>query len=88
MFGLGVIRRKPDIKWSKSPQDIKNLQKRAKHHFTDMCKLCETRGVLLYSTYSIQPDENEFIIEKLLSEKGEFAYDDIRPFCQKRFLNT
>lgn len=78
--GLGVIRRKPDIKWSKSPQDIKNLQKEQNIILQTCANYVKPGGVLLYSTCSIQPDENEFIIEKLLSEKSEFAYDDIRPF--------
>lgn len=76
--GLGVIRRKPDIKWSKKPDDIKALRNEQEHIFFVCSKYVKPGGVLVYSTCSIEPKENEELVEDFLAKNQEFAYDDLR----------
>lgn len=76
--GLGVIRRKPDIKWSKKPDDIKALRNEQEHIIFVCSKYVKPGGVLVYSTCSIEPKENEELVEDFLAKNQEFAYDDLR----------
>ena len=75
-LGIGVIKRKPDIKWQRKPEDIEeitNLQKR----ILQICsKYLKPNGTLVYSTCSILKEENQNIIESFLKENQNFAYFD------------
>lgn len=71
--GLGVLRRKPDAKWHLSPfflEDIKNTQAKILESYSNMLRV---GGIMVYSTCSILPSENELQIEKFLeANAGRF----------------
>ncbi|MCF6095840.1 16S rRNA (cytosine(967)-C(5))-methyltransferase RsmB [Thermovorax subterraneus] len=81
--GLGVIRRKPDIKWTKKPEDVINLKREQFELLSASSKYVKPGGAIVYSTCSIEPEENEKVIEKFLQENRDFEPDDIRPFLPK-----
>lgn len=78
--GLGVIRRKPDIKWSKKPEDITSLNFEQQKILQVCSQYVKKGGILVYSTCSIQPEENQRVVEKFLESNSDFVYDDIRPY--------
>lgn len=64
--GLGVLRRKPDAKWHLSPlflEEIKNTQAKILASYSQMLRI---GGIMVYSTCSILPSENELQVEKFL----------------------
>ena len=70
--GLGVIAKKPDIRY-KDEEDIVRLPiLQAKILETNSAYL-KTGGTLVYSTCTINPTENRKIVEKFLSDHPEFA---------------
>lgn len=71
-LGLGVIRRKPDIKWQKQEKDVDEIQKTQIQILNTCSKYVKDGGKLLYSTCSILKEENENIIEKFLEENKDF----------------
>ncbi|NMC55830.1 MAG: 16S rRNA (cytosine(967)-C(5))-methyltransferase RsmB [Eubacteriaceae bacterium] len=75
--GLGVIRRKPEILLRLSQQDIQNLIKMQESMLKNAAKYVKKGGVLLYSTCSINPEENELQIRKFLNDNNEFSLEDI-----------
>lgn len=77
--GLGVIRRKPDIKWSKNPEDLAALKIEQANILRVCSKYVKPDGILLYSTCSIEPEENQEVVEAFLRENGDFVFDDLRP---------
>jgi len=82
--GLGIIRRKPDIKWARETKDInaiKELQKKLLHNAAMTVK---PGGVLVYSTCTVLPEENEYMVKDFLSCHPEFAEDEIAPFLPAR----
>lgn len=82
--GLGVIRRKPDIKWSKKVEDI-NILKREQLNILSICsKYVKPGGILVYSTCTVGPEENKLVIEKFLCNHTEFEYEDIRPYLPNK----
>ena len=66
--GLGVISRRPDIKWKRKPghlRDFTLLQRKMLHC---AARLLPSGGELIYVTCTLNPDENEGQIERLLKE--------------------
>lgn len=75
-LGLGVIRRKPDIKWQRQEKDIEEITKIQYDILQTCSKYLKKDGELVYSTCSILQDENDKIIEKFLLE-NEFEIEEI-----------
>ena len=69
--GLGVIRKKPEIRFKKS-EEVDKLQDL---QYSIMCissRYLKIGGVMVYSTCSLNPNENEKIVEKFLTEHDNF----------------
>ncbi|MGM7701119.1 16S rRNA (cytosine(967)-C(5))-methyltransferase RsmB [Pseudalkalibacillus sp. Hm43] len=73
--GFGVIRRKPDIKWSKRPEDIERIQQVQYDLLESVARVLKPGGLLVYSTCTIEADENRNQIERFLQEHPEFVWD-------------
>lgn len=84
--GLGVIRRKPEILLRLSQQDIQNLIKIQENMLKNAAKYVKKGGILLYSTCSINPEENELQIQKFLTDNSEFSLTEI-VFPEKFYEN-
>lgn len=70
--GLGVMRRKPDIKRRINPEDLDNLQKIQKEILEHCSSLLKSGGQLIYATCTLNKKENEKQIEQFLSAHPEF----------------
>lgn len=70
--GLGLLRRKPEIRYSKTKQDLINLQKIQLDILDHVSGLLAQNGELVYSTCSISIQENEEVVEKFLKSHPNF----------------
>lgn len=70
--GLGVIRRKPDIKYKKNLTDTKELCQIQKNILNICAKYLKIEGELVYSTCTVNPKENLEQIKEFLSEHPDF----------------
>ncbi|WP_301108926.1 16S rRNA (cytosine(967)-C(5))-methyltransferase RsmB [Sporosarcina sp.] len=70
--GLGVIRRKPEIKYKKTLQDIENLASIQKDLLQVASQLVKKGGRLVYSTCTIDKTENQEIVEWFLQQQPDF----------------
>lgn len=82
--GFGVIRSKPEIKY-KSLKDIRNLPEIQYNILKTASRYLKVGGELVYSTCSVNRDENDNVIDRFLNEFPEFCgvnfLDDIgKPF--------
>jgi 16S rRNA (cytosine967-C5)-methyltransferase len=73
--GLGVVRRKPDIKYTKAEKDLYQLQKIQKTLLESVAHLLKKDGILIYSTCTIDSVENQSVIEEFLETHPEFIRD-------------
>lgn len=71
--GLGLIRRKPDIKWNRNEDDISNLKELQYLILSNASKYIKENGILVYSTCTIEKEENIEIIERFLKENNNFT---------------
>lgn len=72
-LGIGVIKRKPDIKWQRKEEDIKEISKIQLQILENCSKYLKKSGELVYSTCSILESENEKVIKKFLENNKEYC---------------
>lgn len=75
--GLGLMRRKPEIKYEKTYQDViylRNIQEKLLHQ---MATLLKPGGTLVYSTCTLTTLENEDVLSRFLAKHPEFIIDPI-----------
>lgn len=75
--GLGVIRRTPDIKLKRKPEDIPTRAKYQGQLLENLSSYVKIGGRIVYSTCTFEPEETYEVIEKFLSEHSEFSVEDI-----------
>ncbi|WP_036728931.1 16S rRNA (cytosine(967)-C(5))-methyltransferase RsmB [Peptoniphilus mikwangii] len=75
--GLGLYRRKPEIKWNRKPEDIEKLTKIQMNIINNASKYVKIGGIITYSTCTITREENEDIINKFLDENKNFEIEKI-----------
>ncbi len=71
-LGIGVIKRKPDIKWQKNPEDIQKIVEIQKQILETCAKYVKSGGSIVYSTCSILKEENQNVIQSFLEKNTEF----------------
>ncbi len=76
-LGLGVLRRKPDIKWQKNKEDINEIVEIQYKILENCSKYLKNGGSLVYSTCSIIDEENVGVINKFLKNNPEFLIEEI-----------
>ena len=74
-LGIGVLKRKPDIKWQKEQKDVDEISKIQYKILENCSKYLKKNGEIVYSTCSIFKKENEGIIEKFVKNNLEFQIE-------------
>jgi 16S rRNA (cytosine967-C5)-methyltransferase len=64
----GVMRRRVDVRWRLQPADFIHMQKRQLAILRAVVPLLKSGATLVYSTCSLEPEENEEVIRRLLGE--------------------
>jgi 16S rRNA (cytosine967-C5)-methyltransferase len=70
--GTGTVSRNPEIKWRLRPQDLVDLQARQLAILLSAMSRVANGGRLVYSTCSLEREENEDVIENALAENSSF----------------
>jgi 16S rRNA (cytosine967-C5)-methyltransferase len=70
--GTGTLRHHPEIKWRLTPDDIARLAGIQSALLRQAARCLKTNGRLVYSTCSIEREENEEVVEAFLKESKEF----------------
>lgn len=69
--GLGVLKRNPDAKWKLSPEFIDEVKVLQGHILRDYYDMLKKDGLMVYSTCSLLPSENESQIKGFLEQNGD-----------------
>lgn len=75
--GFGLIRRKPEIKWNRKEKDISQLAKLQKKILDNVKDYLKIGGVLVYTTCTIEKEENINVINNFLKENPNFQLVNI-----------
>ncbi|MBM7644309.1 16S rRNA (cytosine967-C5)-methyltransferase [Scopulibacillus daqui] len=74
--GFGVIRRKPEIKWEKTANDVEQIAKVQADILNAVAPLVKTGGKLVYSTCTIDQKENIDTVTRFLKDHADFEVDE------------
>jgi len=90
--GLGVIRRKPDMKYTKKEEDIFQLAIVQKNLLKAVSPLLKKGGILVYSTCTVDLTENQHVVEDFLTEnsdfEGDFSFGERMPEVIRPIVNS
>lgn len=75
--GLGLLRKKPEIRWNRTPSEINDILKLQRDILYNSCNYVKPGGVLVYSTCTILEAENYGIISKFVKDNSNFILEDI-----------
>lgn len=70
--GLGLIRRRPEIRYNKSKQDIEQLHKLQLEILNDASHTLKSSGELVYSTCTLTKSENQEVVKKFLAANPDY----------------
>jgi 16S rRNA (cytosine967-C5)-methyltransferase len=73
--GFGLIRRKPDSKWKREQEDITQLNELQSAILENVSKLLKKDGILVYSTCTIEWQENRAVVNDFLDQHSEFVVE-------------
>jgi 16S rRNA (cytosine967-C5)-methyltransferase len=76
--GTGTLRRNPEIRWRISEHDIHELAAQQKLFLSNAVRVLKAGGQLVYSTCSVERDENEEVIADFLREHPQFKTTNTR----------
>jgi len=91
--GLGTLTKKPDIKWKREREDIPYIVNTQREIISNAVRFVKPGGVLVYSTCTIEPEENEDNIQWFLSQYPDFTLDPAEKYlpgelCKNSFMQT
>lgn len=77
--GLGVIRRLPELKWRRTPADLKNLPRMQLDLLCSAAALLRPGGLLLYSVCTFEPEETAAVAEAFSAAHPSFKAQPMHP---------
>ncbi|MFZ1009526.1 MAG: 16S rRNA (cytosine(967)-C(5))-methyltransferase RsmB [Candidatus Sulfotelmatobacter sp.] len=76
--GTGTLARNPEIKWRLTPGDLGDLQKRQLAILRSALGQVAPGGRLIYSTCSLEREENEDVVDQAMAEDSSFRVVECR----------
>lgn len=77
--GTGVLRRRVDAKYRKKPEDLKILARTQREILSQAVTLVKPGGCLVYSTCTLEPEEDELQVEWFLDKFPQFEIERVLP---------
>ncbi len=75
--GIGIIRKKPEIKWTKKRKDLKEIVEVQREILENAWEYLKTGGVMVYSTCTLNKEENEENIKWFLSKHKDASIEKV-----------
>jgi len=73
--GLGVLRRRPELRWNRSASDLHRLVGLQRELLDAAAGVTRPGGILVYGTCTTEPEENERQVEAFLRDRPEFVLE-------------
>ncbi|MBM3327983.1 MAG: 16S rRNA (cytosine(967)-C(5))-methyltransferase RsmB [Calditrichaeota bacterium] len=72
--GTGVLARRPDLRWRRRPDDIRRMASLQLNLLKYAADRVRPGGRIVYSTCSVEPEENRELIGQFLADRSDFAF--------------
>lgn len=73
--GLGVLAKRADLRWQRSPEDLEEMAALQDELLDAAARLVRPGGLLVYSTCTLEPEENEQRVEAFLAHHDDFTFE-------------
>ncbi len=80
----GVMRRRVDLRWRIQPGEIERLRAMQLDLLTQAATQVKPGGILVYSTCSLEPEENAEIVKQFLGEQADFKLESDEILCARQ----
>jgi 16S rRNA (cytosine967-C5)-methyltransferase len=77
--GLGALRRRPEARWRRTPDDVKELRPLQEDLLDSAITSVRPGGVVAYVTCSPHPDETRAVVDAILGKRDDATLEDARP---------
>jgi len=84
--GLGVLSKRADLRWRRTPEELQALTIVQDQLLEAASRLVRPGGLLVYSTCTIEPDENQRRIEAFLDRKPDFHVESAKGYVPEEVL--
>ena len=78
--GFGTLRRHPDIRWNKTFEQVRALSEIQYNLLKNAAQYIKPGGILVYSTCSIEPMENEEVVQRFLTDFPMYTIENAEQF--------
>ncbi len=85
--GLGVIRKRGELRWRRKPGDIPKMVTIQKELLRSGAAMLQKDGILVYSTCTILPEENVAVANHFLQENPDFTVEKAHSFVDSRVVS-
>jgi len=85
--GLGVLSRRSDLRWRRRQKDITDVAELQKEILTNAAELVKSGGCLIYSTCTIDPEENQKVADWFLEHHTEFRVESAKGYVHGSFYD-
>lgn len=82
--GLGVLRRRIESRWRRTIDNVNSLPEFQYKILEGSAKCLKPGGVLVYCTCTIEPEENEQIIDRFIKAHPNFKIQSVKPYLPKQ----
>ncbi|MEJ2634956.1 MAG: 16S rRNA (cytosine(967)-C(5))-methyltransferase RsmB [Calditrichia bacterium] len=84
--GYGVLSKRVDLKWKRTEENIFSMKTLQLSLLDSAATVLKPGGVLVYSTCTIEPEENDKVISAFLEQHPEFGLEDLRSLVPAVYL--
>ncbi len=85
--GLGVLRRRADLRWRMNEEEIENLSRLQLALLLNIADSVRPGGVLVYSTCTLEPEENELVVYRFLELREDFRLENAGAFVDRSLVD-
>ena len=86
--GTGVINRRVELRWKKNKKDLRKMMLIQKSILNNSAKYLKNDGIIVYSTCSIEEEENDFIIKDFIDKNKNFILEDASMFVPSEIIQN
>ena len=84
--GTGVLSKRADLRWRRTPEDLANIVERQANLLDAAANMVSKHGRLVYSTCSLEPEENMEQIYNFLDEYDNFELQNLEDYLDEDLL--
>lgn len=85
--GFGVLKKRADLRWKRTLKDIENMKHLQFQLLESAAKAVKPDGIIIYSTCTIEPEENEQVVNTFLEKNKGFILESVAHYIPQQYIS-